>query len=470
MARAEDNVVDIPHDLVNEQIMIAAVLVDEKLRGRLTVSISPDLFVDGDHGLIWSAIRKMKSKGVEFSIPTLHSMLEGRVKVEYLHGLVRSYPKPPVTIEHHIENLKWDHVRAQAIQGPLGDLIRELRNPSTAPTKIRALAKKATKAFDVRTDRQFMMNPSRLADEHLIALKRRQSMGVYPFGLGEFDTDSDTGNHRVVPGAAPGKTTLVTGVSGSGKSTMAALIALEQARSGRKVLYGAWEMGPGPTIELLAQISLYQQGHTQFTRYRVATGELEDDDLETLRDRMEVIGEHVRFFNAPFGADPSKRYGNDEALDVIHQQMADSACDVVIFDLWERMIPDGRPDHERRALTRQQQIAIETDMHQILVCQQRLKEVEKQRDKRPTRDSILGSSAWVDIADTIIGVNRPRNWDTHAPETIELLCLKQRFGPWPWIIEFDYDPDSVTISKGREIEYEHPSAASRDPLEGLGRR
>ena len=75
---------------------------------------------------------------------------------------------------------------------------------------------------------------------------RRGGAAVYPFGIDGFDVygkdeklddGTDISNTwRVIPGCAPTKTTVVTGVSGSGKTTVTANIALAQVNAGRRVL------------------------------------------------------------------------------------------------------------------------------------------------------------------------------------------------------------------------------------------
>ncbi len=447
--------VDIPYDAVNEQIIIAAALTDDRARDVLVQKIQPDIFLDPQHASIWTALKRMRLRKYEWSLQTLHQQVSGRVELDYLKSLMETYPTAPVNLEHHITALRWDHTRAESVRGPLTDLLTALRDPTTPPERVRALGRSIAQCYEAHVDRQFMRDPALLAKEHAAEIAKRASQAVYPFGVEGLDRFED-GIHRLIPGAAPTKTTLITGVSGSGKSIFAAKIGLEQARRRRRVLYGAWEMDAGPTIELMAMMSL------GLSRYKVSTGMVSPDELAEIEERMTSIGSYVRFFDPPFSYDPSKRYGNNEALDVLHRCIADSGAEVVILDLWERIIPDGGPEPERRALWRQQQIAIETQTHCILVCQQRLKEVEKRPDKRPSRDTILGSSAWVDIADTILGVHRPALWKAMDDNTLEVLVLKQRFGRWPLAVEFDWDGDACLLKNGRTIDYESPGAERSD--------
>ena len=454
--------VSIPHDVLNEQILIASALVDPLVRDTLLPKVQAGLFIDTQHGLTWEAMQRMHQKKLIFDLPALALELGGSVDTAYLQSLIATYPTAAANIGTHVSSLRWDHTRAETTRTSLPDFLRAMQDPKESPAKVKALARAVEQSLDVALDRSFMANPRLLANSHKEEIRGRMTRSCYEYGLPAldyFDHDQEEPTeHRLIPGAAPKKITLITGVSGSGKSVVAARIGLEQARRGRQVLYGAWEMGDGDTIEMMANTSL------SWSRTKTSTGKLDEKDLDQHAKRMEEIGQYVHFFDPPFHQDPSRKYSNDDALDELHRQIADSGCEVVILDLWERCIQDGSPGPERRALFKTQQIAKATGTHIILVCQQKLKEVEGRKDKKPTRNTILGSSAWVDIADTILGVHRPALWKPITDDVIEISILKQRFGKWPMNIQFEWDGELMKIAKGQEIEYEHPGTREQDGL------
>src|SRR5262249_23574089 len=116
-------------------------------------------------------------------------------------------------------------------------------------------------------------------------------------------------------------------------------------------------------------------------------------------------------------------------------------------------------------LWRQLAIAKATRTHHVLVHHLRGKDVEQRQDKRPTREAIKGSGAWVDVPDTIIGVHRPALWKSGPDDKLEPVVLKQRYGKWPLAVEFDHDPATGIISGGRTIEYEQPG--ERGPMDSF---
>lgn len=467
------NVVTIPVDTINEQIVVAAALVDAQVRDQYVLKESPSLFSDVDHGLIWEGMRVVLQRGKGFDLQQLHAEISGKVKIEYLQQLQARYPKAPINMAQHMTRLHWDHARKQAAEDSVSDFLRALKDPTESPVTVQGMAERVLRSLQVQLDRNFMHNSKLVVAKQKEQLRlRRIGTACYPYGIKEIDFYPD-GRHRMIPGADPGGITLITGASGAAKSVMAGKFGLQQARMGRKVLLGAWEMGAGNMLEMMAAQSYTTPmpdgsapagGLNKIlgSRYNISTGTLREVELTEFAERMEAIAEWVRFFDPPFHNDPGKQFTNEQSLAELYRMVADSGCEVVIYDLWERCIPDGSPGPERRALFTQQQIHKRTNTHGMLVCQQKIKEIERTADKRPTRESILGSSAWVEIADTIFGIYRAATARAIPDDTIEVLVLKQRFGKWPQALQFTWDGDLMTLSNGRDVEFEFKTKADKE--------
>ena len=467
----DDNAVVIDHDIINEQIVLAAVLVNEKLRDKHVAREPSDNFVETDHALIWDAMKEVLRRKKGFDLQQLHALLPKKIKLKFLQTLMDTYPDSPVDMEGHMRTLRWDGTRARATMETIPDFLRALKEGTTDPTKVYALAERVTRSLKVTADGSFMSNAKTLAAQQRAEMEKRRDNRSYEYGIHELDFYPN-GDYRCIPGAAPGKITNITAVSGCGKSVLAAFLALQQARRGRRVLYGAWEMGPGDTVEAMATISFQvmdPQGRSEpapdfrdnmgnlGSRYATSTGALEDGELDTIQERMERIGEMVRFFDPPFADDPGRDYSNEDALDALHWQIVDSGAEVVVYDLFERCLADGSPGAERKALFRLQQIHQKTNTHGLICTQQKIKEVEKRDDKRPARDTILGSQAWVDISDTIITIHLPARWKAVADDTAEVSIIKQRFGKWPQTISFTWDGDEMSFRNGQDVDFAHPT-------------
>lgn len=454
----DENVVSIEHDVTNEMIVLAAVLVDKKLREKYVLKESADNFLDDENALVWSAMQRVLRRKTGFDLQQVHKEVSGKVSLAYLKQLMATYPSPPVSMARHMQALRWDGTRARATQDVIPTFLRTLKDPSASPADVQSKAEHVAASLKAVGDGSFMTDPHRLAMEHRLVIEKRKSIACYEYGIHELDYFPD-GTHRCIPGAAPGKITNITAPSGAGKSVLAAAIALEQARRGRRVLYGAWEMGDGPTIELMANMSFNTNPdgadpERLGSRYSLSTGALEEDELDTFQDRMDKIGAYIKFFQAPFSNEPWRKYTNEDALNELHRQIVDSGAEVVVYDLFERCLPDGAPGPERRALFGLQNIHSTTGAHCIMCTQQKTKDIENRTDKRPTRSTILGSQAWVDVSDTIIGVHRPALWKPIKDDTVEFYILKQRFGKWPMAIQFKWDGERGLYTKGRDIDFE----------------
>jgi replicative DNA helicase len=225
---------------------------------------------------------------------------------------------------------------------------------------------------------------------------------------------------------------------------------------GRSVLFGAWEMRPSITLESLAMTSLgWGRELARIGKGHIATPE----GRQTLLARMSLLAERIRFLELPFSRQPNeKKIGsNDRNLDLIHGYLADCGCEVFIADLWERCLRETMPDDVSQALYRQQAMLQETRVHGILLQQMRFKDVELRKDKRPTRESLKGTGAWVEVADCVLGVHWPYLHTGNEMNTLELYVLKQRYGRWPLAVEFEYNPDSGSIARGKDAEYKRES-------------
>ncbi len=217
--------------------------------------------------------------------------------------------------------------------------------------------------------------------------------------------------------------------------TAAACLALNWSRS--KLQTGVSQLGPGPITE---------------------------DELEQLQLVMIQIGQMIRFVKNPFRRNAGEKRSNDRNLDIVQSIIQDSGCEVFIADLWARCLASRKPEDEEEALFRQQAMCEEMRVHAIIVHQQRFKDLEMRPDKRPTREGMKGSGAYVEVADTMIGVHRPSLFKRVDDTTLEVFILKQRFGKWPLGIEFDWNAEYGSIDGGRSIPYDAPGESDLGEL------
>lgn len=466
-------VVDVVHDVVNEQAVLAAVVADwGGEAAKLLDKYAPDTFLAEEHRVAWAGLQELRRRRLSYD-PALLARHAPKCDVDYVGKVASLRPEalPERDLGHFVDGLLWDRQRATAVQGPIAALVEALRDPRSDPARVKALAKHVGDSFGGAVGRgRYLHEGKELIRSQMEEIRKRiAGHASWTYGIPGLDVDLETGERRLLPGPAPGQVTVLTAVPGSGKTTLAGRITLGIARQRRRVLYGAYEMGGGMTMELLACMSL------GWSRSRLMKGFTQDPDappktpmaaLEQiqLEERMHMIDQWVAFMKNPFRQKGAKR-SNERNLDVINEQIVDSGCEVFVADLWKRCLVDARPEAEEDALLQQQAMADETKVHCVMLQQQKAKEVEARADPRPTREGIKGSSAWFEVADTIIGCHLPHLWKELAPDKIELIILKQRYGIWPQAVECDWSGEHGSITGGAGIEYKRGTAQQ---VQGFG--
>jgi replicative DNA helicase len=457
-------VIDIPHSPINEQLVIAAACVNDAARAALARKLPrPDFFLVPEHRPVWAALLEMERKHLAFNLGTLQQLGGDQVNGAYLAKLLEMQPDTPTeaNLQHHVEAVQWDRQRAMAVQGPVSSLVEALRNPSEARERVAALARHAAEALGGGGGAHYLRAPDELVASMVDEVRRRiAGHACWPYGIAGLDYyetgardpkgNDIGGRHRMLPGAAPGQITVITALSGGGKSTFTGHLVLGLQEQGRKVLYGAWEPGSKMGLEMLAGL------HLGISRTDLTEGVIVDSDLQELEERAHLISKNVTFMDNPFGKlRAAEKPSNERNLDIIQQHIEDAGADVFIADLWDRCLVNDDPSEEKRALFRQQAMAEQTRCHCVLLAQQRIKDIEMRADKRPTREGIKGSSAWVDVADTILAPHRPALFKKIEDNRLEVIVWKQRYGRWPQVVEFDWDAEYGSVMGGRSLEFEH---------------
>lgn len=472
---AQSRSADVTHDVVNEQAVIAAVVADwGGEAAKLLDQYQPDTFLAEEHRAGWAALQELRRRKLSYDPAALARFAGPKCDIEYLSKLFDLRPDAPALrdLEHFVDGLLWDKQRATAVTGPIAALMECIQDPKADRARVRALARHVSQSFEGGVGRgRYLHDGAELVRTQMAEIRKRVAgRAFYPYGIEGLDTNLETGERRLLPGAAPGQITVITAVPGSGKSTLASRVTLGISRTRRKVLYGSYEMGGGMTLELLACMSL------GWSRSKLMKGFAQDDgglpkvpmparEQIALEERMHLIHPWVSFMRNPFRQRGTKR-SNERNLDLIQEQIVDSGCEVFVADLWKRALVDARPEAEEDALMQQQAMADETKTHCILLQQQRAKDVEARPDKRPTREGIKGSAGWFEVADTIIGCHLPHLWKAVSPDKIELIVLKQRYGEWPVAVECEWSAEHGSITGGTPVEYKHAAEETGSPFGG----
>jgi archaellum biogenesis ATPase FlaH len=453
----------VPHNPVNEMVVIATALVSAIERKKLVRLFTSDFFYAPGHSHIWNVIEELDRKNLNYDPATIEQLSNDEVDTNYLDDLIRERPEVPPNLQHHIDQIFFDRKRIELAKGPLSELLDKLHDPTTDPDEYVKVSRQIGTWFDGAGASKFLREASDVQIEMERELdadvkRHREGCGIYPFGIDGLDFMPDKKTPRLTPGAAPGLITLLVGASGSGKTTIANQSVLSFIEQGRRVLHAGWEVKESRNLRMFAGFSL------GMSRKKLWTGNLTDEELQAVKEEARRIweGEHplLKFMKKPFdrethrSAKKNHRYGNDYNLDQIEEHIEASGAEVMVIDLFHKAIVDAKPEEEKRALDRLQAIAERTQVHFLNLHHVTKADIQNSEGHRPTRNSLKGSGAWLDASDNVFGTHNPAMWKRIPNNTLEILILKQKYemGRDEYRLEFDYDADTGLIRNGREVD------------------
>ena len=412
-------------------------------------AIGADEILIGQHCALWRVLRKIADSNLDYTDITVRQLVALEPNpVEESHLLeLESTAEVVANLEWHVQTLRWDATRARTLKGSLAELVGDLKDPRVSVDRAVASARAVVRSLEGGGGRRFIRRPQETAAVYRSELlKRRERGDVWRSGFPAVDA-------RMSEGFMPGNTAIITGLSGSGKSTLAAKLAINMANLGRKPLVCAWEMGASSTLDVIAAQM------TGIPLETIVRGTYTDAEFARLDKANRWANSKMRFMeNAFFSRIEEEKHArrhtaNDRNLDILEGYIAESGCDEVIMDLWDRILADQSPDAVTYALYRQQNMHREYNVHGTLLVQLRLKDVERRADKRPTRESIKGVGTFVEVADLIFGVHRDAQFKDVPDNTLEVICLKQRKGSSNWAVRFNWDGALCLIENGVEVPY-----------------
>lgn len=462
------------YDPVNEVVVIRAALylflnghlaeVPEESWNQLATlvrGLKADEFLVKENAALWRAFRHMVDRKLAYDASMLQRLVanEGvQLAPDTLLDLEETAALPE-NLDWNIITMREDSVCARMLQGPMLKLVGALRNPKRSMDDLTRLLGSMREMTASVGQHSFLVRPDEFSREYKADVAARMATSnFYSFGDDAMDTE-------LVEGTVPGNTGVITGLSGSGKSTYAMSKAIRLAELGRRVLYGCWEMGKTQTMNVMVSMM------TRIPLRNVVAGRRGDEvlispaEVARINNAVNWLTARIQFMENPFFAHQKalrtearmkgKNYyaNNDDNQDLLESYLVRAGCDVAFFDLWDRLLVDWSFQGVTNALNRQKQMHSDYNVFGFILHQINLKEVEKRADKRPQRDDIKGVGAFVEMADLVFGVHRPGQHKDVPDNTIEVMNWKQRLGPGNWCIEYDWKGEIALVENGRKVSY-----------------
>lgn len=431
---------------VHEQVILGTMLKDPKCRARLVKSMSAEDFYVQAHRSIFAAIQELHEEGLEYIPATLKSFLPPEDEyggITYLEKLLVLSANE--NIDFHVDKARWDTIRNTLLTDRIPALTALLQDPRTTPDVISHTLKTLEGYSHTDDDSILITGKSHIARYNAELYARGSGANIRSTGYMALD-------RKLTSPCKPGWVTVVAAAPSIGKTTFCLNMATRQS-SRRKVGYLAWESGATPATDIICAselkipLSTLLKHPEKLTRKQT---EAKDELLEKLFDNNNMFS----FLKRPPKRIFKKKSPweiNDAVLDWLDGVLETWGVDQLYWDLFEKLLADRRPQAISWALDRVQEIAQEHHVHITLLHQILLKEAEKQNDKRPTRYNLKGSGGYVETPDFVFGLYRRAIYERGVnDDELELHCLKQRMGPFPFRIVFDWEGRYGRVSGGRE--------------------
>lgn len=442
----------VKYNVKHEKIVLGTLLRNADARRKYCKILQGREIHADRHKLIFAALQALESQGLAYTPGTITTLLPQGADWggnEYLAKLESEALPDLSNIEFHIERMRWDCARIHAIENDVPCILNDLKDPrSDSEEIIRSTQELATTLSNTRTA-QYFEGGNPLANRYSASITARQITPSFrSSGYRVLDKD-------LVEGFAAGKVSVIAGASSNGKTSFMLNMAARQSRSW-KVGILPWERGIQSAIDSLVSIGL----HIPLQKLIKFAQMLTTEEQKNIDDYVANLlnNDNISFLKQPPRSVLSGKPWevNNQLLDWVEGQFEDWKRDIVYWDLFVKKLASREPDRVSAALDRVQEMsaADRLNQHTCLLHQVNLKTVESQKDQRPTRADLKGTGGWMEMPDLVLTVYRPSLYEPGTIDNImEISCLKQTSGPWPWKVLADWDGETVCINKMRKGTY-----------------
>lgn len=425
-----------PFDVVNEQAILASMLCCSQCRRRAMGSLSASDFQGVRHRVLYTSISACELNGIEpdKANVAVHAEDEDFGGVEYVDKLVSMGIAEG--IEHNLERLKRESARRKAM-GMLPAVEEVLNNREKTHTECLE-----TVAEMGRTLRNVSARVgTHGAAKHWLENFQKRCDGEIPF----VPTGYDSLDAILVEGLAHRRITVVAGRPGAGKSTTAVDLVRRQLEMAKKprILVLPNESGRDRFLDMLISSSTGVDAERIIKR---ADGLMMEEKERIRRVAKKIAGtdDRLEVMDNPFLMLSKKgRWGNDAALDKLEEILADGGYDIVMMDLFQRMLTDTATQQINAALVRVQALFQKYETHGVLLHQLSRKADDRSKDKsrRPTLADLKDAGAYEEVADLVLLLHRERIHKSHLrDDLIEVKVAKQRVGEAGMTMVCDFEP------------------------------
>jgi replicative DNA helicase len=466
---ADTTFFDYPIDQDNEALIASNIILDSVNREYFVKLGNWQCFRNDQYKTIaWSVIEAYNSK-MEVNLDAILLKSKGSpvkflVTFEFLTSLTTNFlAVPEVNFREHYSKLIVDSVKAKIIDKNKA-LIEVCSNPKTDLGDIQD----RLNYFDSIVEsghsgsKLDFMSVAELMPQYM--MNKDKSKDKYTTGFSTLD-------EICAEGYAPKQVSIITALSGMGKSSFALSSMKNLANKGVVSAQFALEMNTIPLIHKLLAFN----SQLSLSKIIGKVDDLTPEELAFYNAEVKRLEKnyHIFFNDKP---SPSLKVVREQLM--LLQDLLKTEYLVCFIDLFGKIKEFQSSDNFARDYEKNcnivQNIAKELGIHMSLVAQIR-RDVANRKDSRPTMQDLKNAGALTEIADLIFGIHRPfynpkvavktnvreslmdqgsLNFDDDAAAGMivqddinkniaEVLFLKQRMGENNHLVNFVFDPNTT---------------------------
>jgi replicative DNA helicase len=433
-------------DLGNEQCLILAAMRNNKIGLSLLRAIPTDALLNQRHRQIWDLFRAMASRGEFYGrarmIRWASELAIPETTIAYLVEL-EDYKEGIQDLQKVVTTLHWDATRHAIYVNAIPELMAAVLSSTSGAEDILTATNRIQQAVTTRTG-GLIRNAVDVHLQHRREIDRRIEQPNPVAGIG-----AEVYDDRIGTGYSRKKTSVVVATSSTGKSTFALNILRLLVEQGRKCAIFLWEPEEHDALDALISADVGIELH------RIQTGRLSPGERVIVTQASARWSEAVRFLGNPKtyleDRNPKKEPKNAEVLELVAATIADSGADFILYDLWDRGIPQReRITDVENAFIKTMEIHKRLGVHGMILHQINLEKVEGGRKpRRPTRADVKGAKILVEAADFVSGLHRPGIGADVPDDIMEQECWKLRGGAWPWLMTWTWEGQFARVSNPR---------------------
>jgi replicative DNA helicase len=412
-----------PNDVLAEKALLGSIQIEPDILAEVIDRgiKETDFFIER-HGWVFAAMRYMWVTNRNIDIVTLSDELEQRGQLAglgggaYLTELMLDTPSA-MFAGGYADIIKRTSVLRQLINAG-GDIVRLAHKPDISDEDAMQAATEAllniSRENTRKRDKPLPMVSGTVMERVKKAAENPGAILGLPMGIRDLD--------EILTGMHPGNLILLAARPAMGKSALAGQIALNVAKTGKRVLFFSREMSEEDLYErwLAAESGIDLRS--------IRMGKLKPDDWSRLEAADNVVKSKPIKIDTSSGAPAEMR-----AKAIIERERY--GLDLVIVDYIQRMSPPDKRFSNRDAEIGEISRALKNlaqDLEiPVLAISSLNRGVESRGDKRPIMSDLREGGSLEYDADAILFVYRDEvyNEDTETPGIAEIIISKNRQGP-----------------------------------------